>query len=221
MGRTKRTQEDKGNDEEVVDEVAISNPRKRGKKEEPAKRQSENDLIEKSAAFFFKNQQYGSKGIRKEMKRHSASDIRLDPDDYSNFYSVYQKSMSSEVNCTAKLAQELLWLGVTNQNILIYGFGEKSDLLEDYAEKYLVGEDVIAIRNNTTLHCHDPNVNSWIRTIKSLLNTVRDKILKDYKSKSLENDLTIQQYCQFIAGKNNFSSFVFPCKSHVLFVLPI
>ena len=185
----------------------INKRQRKSKIEEEGKN---SNLVDKSAMFFFKNQQYGSKGIRKEMKRYSTSDIRIDPDDYYNYYTSYTKKVKKEASLPAEQVERLLWLGITNQNILMYGFGEKVKFVEDYANEYLEGEDVLEVfgNNHSSFHNYDPSPNLWIRILKSLLNTISDSILKDTRLTEQLNEMSLQQFIPILTGNSPLLAFL-------------
>lgn len=60
---------------------------------------------------------------------------------------------------------QTVWLSM-ERNILFYGFGAKSNLIDGLVENYLKGEDVLAIDGN-----------NGIQAVKALLNTITKSIL--------------------------------------------
>lgn len=145
--------------------------------------------MESTAMNFFKNQQYGAKGIRNEMKKAANIDLRLDPDQYDEFFLMMSEEEASFYDIlTEELARDWIWTGLGHSNILIYGLGDKRTLLSYYTSKYLKGEDVIELNGNIAKsHYYEASSSVWSKSIKLLLNTIAESILKDSTLTDLAN----------------------------------
>jgi hypothetical protein len=166
------------------------------------------DMAEPSALQYLKNQRKQTKGIRNEMKRFASYDVRIDPDEYQSFYSDHLEN--SSFSLPEEDVEKLLWFGLSHQNVCIYGYGEKSRMIRNYAKEYLSGEDVLEVNcgdeGETPVHFFESSSsNSWMKTVKVLLNTITTEILKDHQPSS-QLSLTGTQadlpyYCRLISGK--------------------
>lgn len=197
-------------EDEAVPSLVQDNPSKRRSKAEST------SIVESSALNYFKNQQYGSKGIRKQLKQHVNLDARLDTDEYEKFYSSYLKSLKMKNSLIAtstitvlpeELSHHLLWLGLSNHNILIYGFGSLAKVLRDYAEEYLEGEDVLEILGNPSPSSNllEVSTSTWTKNVRSLLDSIIINVLKDSKFSATISDLPIASACRMLCGKRLLS----------------
>lgn len=192
-------------EDEAAPSLVQDNPSKRRSKVEST------SIVESSALNYFKHQQYGSKGIRKQLKQHVNLDARLDTDEYEKFYSSYLKSLKMKNSLIAtstitilpeELSNHLLWLGLSNHNILIYGFGSLAKVLRDYAEEYLEGEDVLEILGNpfSSSNLLEVSTSTWTKNVRSLLDSIVINVLKDSKFNATISDLPIASACRMLCG---------------------
>lgn len=159
-----------------------------------------------TALHFFKNQHYGSKGIRAELKRAAElGPFRMDASKYYQFFEAqdaldplrdtYKSRLSRDT------AYEWLWLGVSNANILVYGVGDKRLLLDDFMSNFLQGEDVLELTGNPNPgYANDLHSNVSLKSAKAVLIGIAEKYLKleNLETVISENLLT---FARNITGK--------------------
>lgn len=137
-------------------------------------------LHDTNAVDYFKAQKAGGKGIRKVLKDadNEMGKIKLPIADYERFHEQQPRAALS-----ADLAHEWLWLTTTSTNILVFGVGDKSSLLDDFCKEYLEGEDALVLDGNphpkqqpaeyaTNTHT------SWARNMLAVLNCIAESVLK-------------------------------------------
>jgi hypothetical protein len=206
MKRTQVLDNNNGDDEEDT----FNGPSKKARRRSGASSkvsQANDEMAEPSALQYLKNQRKQSKGIRSEMKRFASHDIRIDPEEYQSFYSDHLES--SSFTLAEEDAQKLLWFGLSHQNVCIYGYGEKSRMIRNYAKHYLTGEDVLEVNcgddGETPVHYYETSSTSWMKTIKVLVNTIMTEVLKDHRETSQlalsGPQLNLPYYCRLISGK--------------------
>eukprot|EP01039_Chlorochromonas_danica_P005863 gene5863-6456_t len=158
---------------------------------------------DKNAVDYFRNQKLGSKGIRKEVDAAAKEETNLlfTSSQYQEFAqhdqpvasSASSSSSSSTTHGTSStstchflpeaIALEWLYLTTVNTNILVFGVGDKSPLLEDFCQSYLKGEDYFLIDGNPnpkqSANEYQTNLNvSWTKHMTCLLDMIAEDILK-------------------------------------------
>ena len=124
--------------------------------------------------LFFSNQT--GKGLKSSANKSRKKSLFPTKSDIIDFHSVFEKidPLSNRKKDIGKSYEDLfiewLWNLQLNFNILLFGFGLKDKLLRQFANKCLIGEDVLAVTASSS--------NSSEKDMLSLLNTIATQILK-------------------------------------------
>jgi hypothetical protein len=133
------------------------------------------------AAAFFRNQDRGSKGIRRIVQEETVSseDLRISKEVYKGFYEEAGEFDPNKAY-TDKIASDFddkslghMWALLSKHNVLLYGLGNKRRLMQRFAQEMLSGEDVIE------LDCSAAG--SGERCVKALLAHIGKTVLKKKK----------------------------------------
>lgn len=142
--------------------------------------------VDPTAMQFFKNQQYGSRGIKGELRRSSQLEsLKLESSTYNPLYQnmasldPLQEVYVAGRRLPRETALRWLWHSVANANIFLYGVGDKRPLLSDFAAHYLQGEDVLELNGNPNpSHSGDTHPQLWRKSVRAVLDTIAETFLK-------------------------------------------
>lgn len=137
------------------------------------------------ASALFQSQRAGVKGIRVKIREAETSGevLAISQQQFDSFLALASTQdpnrpfIEQLYQWQSKELHRLSWLLLCNHNILLYGVGNKTHLLHELVQNYLLGEDVIEIKL--------PNVSSTASTvinaeqaIKSIMAHIETVVLK-------------------------------------------
>jgi hypothetical protein len=137
----------------------------------------------------------GSRGIRSANSRYSSHEsILLNECEFRNFNAADFNTLElnrfvAEINRSNYL--NWLWILQLNSNILFHGYGDMTDLLDDFVETTLKNEDVLRIDGDCDAQ---PNRNS---VVYALL----DQIAIITKEKKILKSASIETYARYLIGE--------------------
>lgn len=183
--------------------------------------------IDPSSMNYFKAQHYGAKGIRADIKRSlETGSVKIIPTDAQRFYHQEIKNnphFDMNKYLTKSLLSDLLMYGLTGNNILIYGVGEKETLLTYYMDHYLDGEDLIELHgnpaeaNDNMMGTTDVYLGNYHKNMLGLLDTIVDDYLHQKELKIYGQGGHLCEYAKVITGKNKSLACVYVCVGFSLY----
>ncbi|KAJ1426737.1 origin recognition complex subunit 2-domain-containing protein [Ochromonadaceae sp. CCMP2298] len=136
------------------------------------------------ASAFFRNQERGSKGLRRNIQEAAASgeDLRITREMYKGFYEEAREHDPNNVY-TDRIASDFaaknldrLWTLLSRHNVLVYGLGDKRRLMQSFAQEVLAGEDVVELEGD--MKGGVGNTGGGDRGVKALLGHIGKHVLQ-------------------------------------------
>ena len=157
---------------DIVGAVATKDVGKRKRKSDTRKSNDEKKPVS-GTTNFFKNENIGRKGLSKKLKKYAhAPSINVTTSEISAYLNdtipvAPVTTMLNDMldNIIKRRMLSNIWLSL-ERNIVFYGFGGKRKLIDGLVDKFLKGEDVLAIDGN-----------NGMSSVKALLSAISKSIL--------------------------------------------
>jgi sugar diacid utilization regulator len=189
-----------------VDSDDDSPPQKKEKKAELQRQQAKSCVPALAgASTFFHDQRVGAKGIRSKIKEaENAELLHISHQQFSAFMDLaavadpnndFLEKLNSDHR---KELHRLAWLLLSDNNVLLYGIGNKRPLIKELVESFLEGEDVLEVG----LPSYNTIAPVEQQMVKSLLEHIEKVVLKNRFVDTLT--LSWPKRAELVAGKCYF-----------------